>query len=364
MRILHIMGGADAGGVAMVVYNYMRYIDQKRFHFDFALTGHQPGMLGKKMIDLGANYYPLPLKSDGVKKFELALKDLLEKEQFDAIHVHENSTSYVALRIAKKCGIKCRIAHAHTAGEPYGLKNRLIVQSGRILNNYYATNLIGCGQKAGELVFGTNAMKNKKAIVLPNSIESELFRFDPVIRKQVRQELNARNRYVIGMVGRLELEKNYSFVLPVIRELHNYMSDIMLIIAGSGDQENELKKYCNDNHMNDYVQFMGVRTDIERIYQGMDVFILPSIYEGFPVVGLEAIAAGLPVLLSDRITPELGFSKGVEYIPLVDKRWVNALANRPLNLTRETGELEIKENHFDIKDTAQILQRIYEKAER
>lgn len=364
MRILHIMGSADAGGVEMVVYNYMKYIDQQRFHFDFALTGHQPGMLGKKMIDSGAHFYPLPLKSNGILAFEKALKDLLTKERFDAVHVHGNSTSYVALRVAKRCGIPCRISHAHTAGKPNRLKDWLIIQSGHILNKYYATHLIACGSKAGELVFGSNAMKTKKAVVLPNSIESDLFCFNPVIREQVRKELNIGNRYAIGIVGRLDPQKNYSFILPVIKKLHNQTSDFSLIIVGSGSQEDDLRKYCNVNQMNDYVHFIGVRNDIERIYQGLDVFILPSLYEGFPVAALEAIAAGLPVLLSDRITPELNFFKTVEYIPLVEKKWVEVLTNRPINNARENGEYEIKKYHFDIKDTAGILQSIYESAKR
>ncbi|MEE3409753.1 MAG: 4'-phosphopantetheinyl transferase superfamily protein, partial [Erysipelotrichaceae bacterium] len=37
------------------------------------LTGHQPGLLGKKMMELGAKFYPLPLKSNSVKEYERAL---------------------------------------------------------------------------------------------------------------------------------------------------------------------------------------------------------------------------------------------------------------------------------------------------
>lgn len=353
------MGGADAGGVAMVVYNYMRYIDQNKYHFDIALTGHQPGMLGKKMICLGARFYLLPLKSKGVSAFENALKCLLEKEHFDVVHVHENSTSYVALRIAKRCGISCRIAHAHTAGKPNSFKNWLIIQSGHFLNSYYATNLIGCGQKAGELVFGISAMKNEKAYVLPNSIDPEIFRFNPVTREQVRQELNIGNRYTIGMVGRLAFEKNHSFILPVIKKLHEQLSEIVFVLVGRGDQEEKLKKYCKDNCMNEYVLFCGVRSDVERIYQGFDVCVIPSLYEGFPVVGLEAIAAGLPVLLSNQITTELECFNSVKYLPLEEKKWINALSKMPMNTNRYRGVYEIKEHHFDVKDTVNILQRIY-----
>lgn len=40
--------------------------------------------------------------------------------------------------------------------------------------------------------------------------------------------------------------------------------------------------------------FLGQRSDVNELFQAMDVFCLPSLYEGLPVVGVEAQASGLP----------------------------------------------------------------------
>jgi glycosyltransferase involved in cell wall biosynthesis len=45
--------------------------------------------------------------------------------------------------------------------------------------------------------------------------------------------------------------------------------------------------------------FLGHREDVERLYAGLDLFVLSSLYEGLPYVILEAMAAGLPVVATD-----------------------------------------------------------------
>lgn len=363
MKILHIIiGSANAGGVGSVVYNYMKHIDQDKYHFDFALLGCKPGMIGKEMVKLGAHCYELPLKSIDIQGYKKQLYEILTSEGYDAIHVHENSTSFVALRVAKKAGVKCRIAHAHTAFQPNSFKSWLKVITGRFLNYIFATKLIGCGQKAGEYVFGKSHMKSSKALVLPNAIEAKHFQYNERIRNEVRYELNLGGKYTIGMIGRFSTQKNHAFALPMIHSLYQRMHDFVLVMVGTGELEVEVKKYCKENDMEEYTQFLGVRKDMTRVYQALDVCILPSLWEGFPVVGLEAIASGLPLILSDKITPELFFSSNVSYQPLNETKWVEILQQKPMNNHREAGYEEIKMNGFDIHDTMELLEKAYDEA--
>ena len=361
-RVLHIMAGADVGGISTVVLNYYKAINRTKIQFDIAVTTNMIGQNAAEMKKLGAKIYRLPMKSNGLKTFALALTELLKKGDYQAVHVHENETSYVALRIAKKVGIPQRIAHAHTTAPCRSLKDEVRRLSGCILNYYYATNVIGCGQLAGERIFGRINMMRRKACVLPNAIDSERFYFNENIRKEIRQKLHVDGKFVVGMVGRLSHQKNYEKALNIIKAYHEINSDAVLVCAGNGELEEEIRTRIFDNKMGDYVKLLGRRADMERLYMGFDVFLMPSKYEGFPVAAVEAIGEGLPVLMSDTITGELRTCRNIFYLPLNDdKPWLERLefVNKQKQLDRNQGKEELKKNKLDIRDTAKQLEDIY-----
>ena len=49
----------------------------------------------------------------------------------------------------------------------------------------------------------------------------------------------------------------------------------------------------------------GLRSDVDRVLQGIDCFVFPSNFEGLPVSVVEAQGTGLPCFISDRITDEV-----------------------------------------------------------
>lgn len=358
-RVLHIMAGADAGGISTVVLNYYKYIDREKYHFDIALTTDMIGQNGMRLKELGAKIYFLPLKSERINLFKNELEKLLRKEQFDAVHVHENETSYVALMIAKKMGIKCRVAHAHTSAPFFSVKGEIRRLSGCILNYHYATRVIGCGELAGNRVFGRINMKRSKAMVLPNAIEIERFQFNEIIRKQMRSELGVSSNFVIGMVGRLGTPKNQLFVLDFIDEIYKMNPSVKLIIAGNGPDEEEIKRIIKEKKMETYIILLGRRADVEKLYQAFDIFIMPSTHEGFPVAAVEAMTSGLPVLLSDSITKELAFGEHVKYIPLNKTKWIDEINKCCPIECRSKSVDEIKHHGLDICDTTKMLESVY-----
>lgn len=358
-RVLHIMAGADAGGISTVVLNYYKYMDKKKIRFDIAVTTNVVGQNGERFKELGSKIYRLPLKSEGIEQYKKELMHLLTEENFDAIHVHENETSYVALSVAKIAGIKVRIAHAHTSAPTNSFVGELRRISGCFFNNYYATTLIACGQLAGDRVFGKKHMKKKKAYVLSNAVEIQKFAYCEQIRNDMRNELHVDDKYVVGMVGRLEHQKNCFFALSCFKHIHEKNENVIFLIVGNGEDEEKIREFIKIKNMDKYVRLLGRRSDVEKLYQAFDLFILPSLYEGFPVVAVEALTSGLPVILSDTITKELEFSKLVKYLPLQSDYWIDEIAKGKENQYRENGWQDMKKHNFDITDTAKKLEMIY-----
>lgn len=361
-NVLHILTGDD-GGITTVVKNYYKYIDKQEIHFDIACTTEIEGNDISVLKSMGAEIYHLPMKSREFKKYIQELKKLLNANQYDAVHVHENETSYIALEVAKRCGIKNRIAHSHTSSPSNSFVAEIRRCTGIVLNYYYATCLIGCGQLAGERVFGKRNMKSKKAMVLPNAIDSERFTYNERVRNDVRRELDVSNQFLIGFVGRLSPEKNHFYALNIIEKLHKILPNACLVIVGDGDEEVAINNYIREHHMSCYVRLLGKRRDVERLYQAFDALILPSIHEAFPLVVVEAMSSGLPVLLSSNITNEFSFGESVRYVELgKDDKWIETLKQFSEDRNRLKRLEEVKANGLDIKQTITILENIYLKS--
>ncbi len=67
-------------------------------------------------------------------------------------------------------------------------------------------------------------------------------------------------------------------------------------MVGSGERENELRRYAEGKGIADRVSWLGWRTDLPELYTAMDVLALTSMDEGTPVAVIEALATGTPVV--------------------------------------------------------------------
>ena len=355
------MGSADYGGIPSVVHNYMQFIDRKKYHFDIALN-FPPSGLAVDMARMGASFYRLPRRSSGLKEYCKSLAALLESQRYDAIHVHGGDSCFVDLMVAKKQGVPIRIAHAHRTSKYKTARGLLRHNASILLHRYYATHMIACSSEAGNAIFGRLNMSSRKSFVLPNAVDTERFRFDDQVRRTVREELSLSDHYVIGMVAAFSPVKNHMFALRILESAIEQDDDTILILAGDGQMRGLCKKYVDEHNLGDHVRFLGKRTDIERFYQAFDIGILPSLSEGFPVAGIEAISSGLPILMSDRVPSGLSFAENMQYLPLQESLWVDAILHRPVNVDRIRAGKKAREHGYDIREAVHILENIYRNA--
>jgi UDP-glucose:(heptosyl)LPS alpha-1,3-glucosyltransferase len=69
----------------------------------------------------------------------------------------------------------------------------------------------------------------------------------------------------------------------------------MLAVAGSGERA-RYQALADALAVGDRIRWLGVRPDVQLVYQMADAFIMASSYETFSLVTFEAAASGLPVL--------------------------------------------------------------------
>ena len=229
----------------------------------------------------------------------------------------------------------------------------------------YANYYFACSAYAGEWLFGKKAVEAGKVHVMPNGIDLNRFCYSDAIRRQMRLELGAEDKIVIGNVGRFTPQKNHSVLIDIFAEIHRQNPNTVLWLAGVGELMEETKEKVAREGISDAVQFLGFRTDVMNLTQAMDVFLMPSLYEGFPVTGIEAQAVGLPCVFSDTITREAKLIDQVAYVSLDApyEKWAQTVLSMVDSCDRNACQRVLKANGFDINDIARFLEQFYQKGD-
>ena len=101
---------------------------------------------------------------------------------------------------------------------------------------------------------------------------------------------------ILMTVGRLHKQKGHCYLIQAVSKVRKEFPNVKLLVAGEGEEENNLKKLVKSLDLMNEVIFAGLSSDIERILPMAELFILPSLWEGLPNALLEAMAAGKPVV--------------------------------------------------------------------
>lgn len=143
--------------------------------------------------------------------------------------------------------------------------------------------------------------------VIPNGLDTTVFRPDPIARAEMRAQLGiASDALVIGCVGRYVPEKGYAFFFEALRGMLEHLDPatlarIHLLAVGNGvSLENpSFRDLAFSKLPAERTHFLGKRPDVPELLRVMDVFVLPSISEAFPNALLEAMATGVACVATD-----------------------------------------------------------------
>jgi glycosyltransferase involved in cell wall biosynthesis len=101
---------------------------------------------------------------------------------------------------------------------------------------------------------------------------------------------NASKNVKIGTVARLSPEKDLQTLIKAVAILRKIVPNVELKIAGSGSEEESLKKLCEEFGIAENVFFLGKIREVPSFLKSLDLFVLTSKFEGFGMVLLEAMA--------------------------------------------------------------------------
>lgn len=237
----------------------------------------------------------------------LALVFLFHRERYDVVHVH----TPVAAMIGRIAAFLARVplvvytAHGfyfHDAMPSW--KYQFFLQLERALSTL--TDLIFC-QSAEDAACAIRErfVAADKVMTIGNGVD--ISRFNPATydAKISRKELGIpADAFVIGMIGRLVLEKGVADYVRAAIQLGGVHKHVWFVLIGerlSSDHNQGVDRDIDraKQALGSRLILLGHRFDIPEMLAAMDVFCLPSWREGMPRTIIEAMMMGKPVVATN-----------------------------------------------------------------
>ena len=368
VKVLILDTVMDRGGAETMTMNYFRNMDRSRVTYDFLVHRDYKAEYEDEIESLGGKIYRIcpPYPQNYFKYRKEIRKIFKEHPEYKIIHSNMAYLGLFAYMEAQKQKTPIVICHSHCAGgDEYtkiSVKN-IIRNFYKKLNLRYITHKFACGKEAAKWIFGKNNIFD--VVYMRNAIDAEKYRYNPETEAEVRREFNLEGKFVVGHVGRFFEPKNHPFIIEMFTEIAKKDDDAVLMLVGGGETDdlvlNQTKARVKELGLEDRVVFTGVRSDVNRLIQCFDVFILPSLCEGFPVVMVEAQAAGLKCIISDKVSPECDITNTVDILALESgaKEWAERILSYKNSYEKKDMYQAIIDANYDIKANAKWLENYY-----
>ncbi len=164
----------------------------------------------------------------------------------------------------------------------------------------HATRLVAV---SADLAGKVRCLVDREPTVLPNAVDTELFRPGPRPMDLARSLGLPEGEVVLGFSGELRAKKGLPFLLDALAAVRRQRPARLLVIgAVRGNDQGELERACVGLGLEGAVHITGHLAEPAEVARHLllcDLFLLPSLWEGMPNGLLEAMGCGVPVLASD-----------------------------------------------------------------
>lgn len=330
-KILFVAESINRGGMESVLVNIANILAERNFQVTIVCYFPQNALLPDLSEQINYVYiprkeFPILRKIPYIKKFfkernfgwerrakaKTLYKHYVGKEKYDVeIGFYRGPSIKIISGSTNKKSKK--LAWVHT---DFKLCNPKSITSWfnnieEVKNAYDKMDNIVCVSDKARESFNEVIGSNDKATTVYNMIPSKR-----VIEKSYAPIPFKKEKFTIITVGRLIPDKRQDRLLSATKRLNDEGYDFDVWIVGGGRIEEELKKYCEENRIEN-VTFLGMQENPYAYMKNADLFVLTSFREGFALVIPEAMACGLPVL-STSCTGPTEILKNDEYGILVD----------------------------------------------
>jgi glycosyltransferase involved in cell wall biosynthesis len=262
---------------------------------------HRGALLAQRARAVGLPVRELTMRTDAAPWTVLPLARLLRRAPVDAVVTTYDKDLRTAGLAARLCGRRIAVLHSRECDDP--LKDRLRY---RLFYNRVADHVITNSEATRRTTLASARwLRPERVSVMYKGIDPAVYEHAGGSAWRAKLAVPA-GVTVLGFAGQLVERKRCDRLLRVLATSGLQQRPWLLAIAGSGPQEERLRRLAVELGLADRVRFSGFVDPIAPWFAAIDLFVLPSLIEGFGYVLAEAMAAGKPcVSYAASSTPEV-----------------------------------------------------------
>lgn len=302
----HVITRMIVGGAQETVLLAAALADRSRFE-PLIVCGPQTGSEGSLHEEVRRRGVELVVVPDLVREVDPlrdvravpALTRLFRQRGIDVVHTNSSKAGIVGRLAARRAGAP-RVLHT-VHGWPFHDQQpvlaRAVWQSLERRTAPLAERLVvvADADRAKGLAAGVGTAD--QYVTVRSGLELDDYGFNPALRAAVRAELGIpAGAPVIGSVGRLSPQKDPLLLLDAVLPLLRADPELRLLLVGDGPLRPAVERAVSGSAQ---VVLTGLRRDVPRLLNAMDVFVLASRWEGLPRTLLQAMATNVPVVATD-----------------------------------------------------------------
>jgi glycosyltransferase involved in cell wall biosynthesis len=309
IRILLVITGLAVGGATNVVLELANYFN-KHPDFDVHLvTGPvPPGRTDATHLahELGIHTEVIPSMVNDVNpianlKATTALWRIMHRGNYDIVHTHSSMAGTVGRLAAFAARVPVILHHVHgwalKAGD--SRLTQMVHLNLERLCAKFTTRLIVVSEADIHTGLAHRIATEEKFTLVYNGIRLERFR-QPIDQKQMRRRLGLDpDCSLVGMVGRLDEQKNPMDFIRAAAVVVEAYSDVQFVLIGDGPLRPECEDLIDELNLKDKLFLLGYRDDVHRILPILTMTAMSSLWEGLPIAFLEAMSAGKPIVANN-----------------------------------------------------------------
>ena len=282
IKIAFIISNLGQGGAEKQLMELIKGIDKNKFIVNVYLYAYQKQAFYTEIFNLKdvivfKNILKYKFSSIKILEALLYIRRILKKNDYDIVFTTLYMNSFFVRLVAPKKYKNKLIASSRTSIVPYN-KFRIFSEKYLIRKSYLVCNSENTRSNFYDII---NNKYHTKIKMIYNG-------FNIVNHNTSIIEENHNDKFIIGGLGRMSIEKNFLQLVRVFKEIFKQNpKNLELLIQGSSGNETENVRKLSESFNNIVIRKASPK--VEKFFDKIDILVISSKFEGCPNVLFEGM---------------------------------------------------------------------------